>query len=282
VNGTSEEFGGDFEFGGAEGEWLADQESEFGGDFEADFEADYETDFESDYEADFTQGETDFGQGEGPFSEEQELDLAAELLAVSDEAELDQFLGKLIRRAGRAAGRFVRSPTGRALGGILRSAAKKALPVAGRALGTAIGGPAGGAIGGKLATLGGQVFGLELEGMSPEDQELEIARRFVRFAGDAAVRAAQRPGGPPSQVARSAIVAAARRHAPGMLRGAGRPGGARPGSRRLRGGGRPAPGGAVAPPLYTGPASAGGARCGCGTRSGRWIRRGRHIVLLGA
>jgi len=28
---------------------------------------------------------------------------------------------------------------------------------------------------------GGQLFGMELEGMSPEDQEYEVAQRLVRF-----------------------------------------------------------------------------------------------------
>ena len=35
---------------------------------------------------------------------------------------------------------------------------------------------------GKLASGATKLFGLELEGMSPEDQEFEVARRFVRLA----------------------------------------------------------------------------------------------------
>src|SRR5438128_2685697 len=63
-----------------------------------------------------------------------EMELAGALLEVSSEAELDRFLGDLFRRAGRAVGSVVRSPVGQALGGILKNAARQALPVIGGAL----------------------------------------------------------------------------------------------------------------------------------------------------
>ncbi|HXH01989.1 MAG TPA: hypothetical protein VNN09_01590 [Candidatus Competibacteraceae bacterium] len=181
------------------------------------------TEFEpeaEEYEADqfeyYGEPETD-----GVFDEAEEMELAAGLLEVTDEAELDQFLGDLIKKAGRAAGQFVRSSTGQALGGILKGAASKALPIVGGALGTAIGGPAGAAIGGKLASTAGRLFGLELEGLSPEDQEFEVARRFVRFAGEAVKNAAlAAPGAAPQAAAKAAAMAAARRYAPGLLRSA--------------------------------------------------------------
>jgi hypothetical protein len=228
-----------------------------GGDFESDYEdeafadQEYGLSYEADYEGDF---EGDFGQGEGPFNEEEEIEMAAELLAVSGEGELDQFLGNLVRRVGKAAGQIIRSPTGKALTGLLRQAAKKALPLAGKAVGTYFGGSTGGNIGSQVGNIAGQVFGLEVEGMSPEDQELQVARRFVRLAGDAANQIAQAPPStPPQQAARAALVAAARQHAPGLLSG--------------------------------GAGAAAGTRGGvAGTRrrqSGRWIRRGRNIVLLG-
>jgi hypothetical protein len=187
---------------------------------------------------------------ESPFDEVEEMELAAELLGVTDEAALDQFLGKLIRQAGQAAGKFVKSPTGRALGGLLKGAAKKALPIVGNALGSAIGGPTGGALGAKAAVAAGRIFGLELEGLSPEDQEFETARRFVRFAGTAAQNAAfAAPAAPPPAAAQAATIAAAQRFAPGLLREA-------------------TPAASVA--------TAGGGR------SGRWIRRGRNIIILNA
>jgi hypothetical protein len=248
MNGLNEEiFGTQYE-GGFEGEEeYSDMEA---GVYEGDFEGDYESDYEGGYEV------GGFGEGEGPFSEEDEIEMAAELLSISEQGELDQFLGNLIKKAGRAAGRLIRSPTGQALGGLLKKAARTALPMVGKAVGTYFGGPAGGAIGSKVATAGGQIFGLEVEGMSAEDQELQVARRFVRLAGDAATKAAQTPAaGSPQQAARTALAAAARTHAPGLLRGGG--------------GGIGRTAGARQP----------GARRG---RSGRWIRRGNKIILLGA
>lgn len=212
-------------------------------------QAEYPTDL-SGLEADY-EGELELGyEGEGPFQEEAEIQLAAELLEVSDEAELDQFLGKLISKASRAAKGFLRSGTGRALGGILKGAAKAALPIAGGALGTFVGGPAGTAIGSSLASQAGKMFGLEVEGLSGEDQEFQVARQFVKFAGDAAQKAAAQVGqGNPQAVAAKAAAAAARTFAPGLLRGG---------------------------ISHEAPAAMNG-----GSQSGRWVRRGRTIVLLG-
>ena len=249
MNGLSEEiFQSDYE-ADFQGEYL----DMVAGDYEAgDYEADYEGEGEWGYEE---EGEADFeGEGEGPFSEEQEIEMAAELLSLSQEGEVDQFLGKLLRRAGQAVGTFLPPGAGQALKGLLGQAAKKVLPIAGRAIGGYFGGPAGAAIGTKIADAGSQIFGLEMEGMSGEDQELQVAQRFVRLAGDAATKAAEvASGAPPEQTARAALAAAARQHAPGLLRNGGA-----------------APGG------YMG-AGYGGWR----GRSGRWIRRGNKIVLLG-
>lgn len=208
-----------------------------------ELEADYE--YEDEYEA----GEYEEGESESPFSESEEMEMAADLLEIIDEGELDQFLGKLIKKAQRAVGRFVRSDTGRALGGILKGAARKALPVVGRAVGGFFGGPAGAQIGAKLAPRAGRLFGLELEGLSLEDQEFEVARRMVRLAGAATKQAAMTPQtASPQATAQQAVAIAARRHAPGLLRGG-----------------------------TAGIPSASSVR---GT-SGRWIRRGRRIILFG-
>jgi hypothetical protein len=172
----------------------------------ADFEPEME--FEADqYESD----DLGFADTEAIFDDAEEMELAAELLSISDEADLDQFIGEVFSRIRRAAGRFARSDTGRALGGIVRSAARQALPHVGRALGSAVGGPLGGAAGARLAAAAGRRFGLELEGLSPEDQEFELARAFVRFAGQAAKNAARASSSAdPRAAARSAAIAAAR------------------------------------------------------------------------
>jgi type IV secretory pathway TrbL component len=192
------------------------------------------------------EAEADFGEFEGGlFGEAGEMELAASLLEVTGEAELEQFLGRLISKAAGAAGSALRAPVGRALSGILKNAARAALPRAGTLLGTMIGGSAGGALGGKLATAAGPLFGLELEGLSPEDQEFEVARRFVRFAGEAAKHAATSSASlEPRAAAEAAMIQAARRYAPGFT-----------GQRTIPVGRRSA-------------------------RTGRWVRAGQNIIVV--
>ena len=213
----------------------------------------YSPETEASQENAFTFGETGWpgeARAGGVFSEADELELAASLLEVSQESELDRFLGNLIRRAGQAAGRFVSSPVGQALGGILKGAARQALPVAARALGGYIGGARGAHIGGQLAAAAGRYFGLELEGLSPEDQEFEAAKAFIRFAGEAVKNAAAAPPrAAPAAVAQAAAVQAAGRYAPGLL------------------------------PNVPVPQSVS-AISGFGfPRAGRWMRRGRNIII---
>jgi len=162
----------------------------------------------------FEQG---FRPGQGVFNESLEMELAAELLEINSEQELEQFLGDLIKKAGRAIGGIVKSPIGQAIGGVLKSAAKIALPIAGGALGTFVGGPLGTSIGSSLGSMAGQALGLELEGLSQEDREFEAARQFVRFAGETVKNAMQAPPNfDPAAAAKIAATDAAREHAPGL------------------------------------------------------------------
>ncbi len=174
-----------------------------------------------------------------------ETELATELLEVSNEAELEQFLGNLISRAAGAARSFAASPTGRQLGGILKDAAKKALPVVGGAVGNwASPGGGGQKWGQRIGAAAGDLLGLELEGLSNEDRELEVARGFVRFANAAARNAARAPRtAPPAAVVGQAVQQAAAQYAPGLLA------------------------------TYTAP--------GYRRHSGRWVRKGDAIVLYG-
>jgi hypothetical protein len=165
-------------------------------------------------------GRDDEGEADSPFSAEEEADLAAELLEIGDEAELERFLGNLVRTVARGAGGFLRSPEGRALGRGLVAAARRGLPWAGRQIGAYVGRQAGDALGRGAAALAGRVFGLELEGLSPDVQEYEVARKFVRLAGGAARSLVTAPpAASPAAAAKKAIVAAARRYAPGLVRG---------------------------------------------------------------
>ncbi len=77
-------------------------------------------------------------------------------------------------------------------------------------------GPFGATLGSHLVAIAGSRLGLELEGLSREDQEFQIARRLVRFVEAAlrgAARAAERD---PEAAARRALAAAAARLAPGL------------------------------------------------------------------
>jgi uncharacterized protein (DUF697 family) len=162
--------------------------------------------------------EGEVSHNEGTFNEVTEMELASELLAVQNEMELDQFLGKLFGKAVGAVSKFAKSSAGKALGGVLKGIAKKALPIAGGALGSFIPIPGvGTAIGTALGTAASNLFELELEGLSAEDREFEVARAFTRFAGNAAKRASQMRNLPPATAARNAVTNAARRFAPGLL-----------------------------------------------------------------
>lgn len=190
-------------------------------------------------------------EGEGEVSLEGEVfhegelqELAAELLSVSNEGELNHFLGGLIKKAAGAVGKLVKSPVGQHLGGMLKGLARKALPMAGKAIGNWIAPGSGGQVGQQLAQQAGSMFGLELEGLSQEDREFEVAKQFVRLAGEATKNAVSAPASAaPAQVASSAVAQAAQKFAPGL----------------------------------NGQGAAGRA----GAASGRWVRRGNRIILLG-
>ena len=198
---------------------------------------------------------------ESGLSEAEEMEMASELLEVTSEEELEFFLDKLIRGAASKLGRAVRSPLGRALTDVLRPLAKAALPIAGPAVGTFLGGPLGGAAGGKLASAAGQLFGLELEGLSGEDRDFEIARRTVRHAAATTGNAVLAdPSADPVSVAKGAASAAARQIMPGLVSQTA----AMPGVTSL-------------PPAIARPHSGHGGH----KQRGTWVRRGRRIILLG-
>ncbi len=186
----------------------------------------------------------EFGGGE---EEEDELELAAELLSITSDEELEQFLGKLISRAVKGVKRFAKSKVGRTLGRALKGVAKVALPIAGKAAGTFFGGPLGGMAGGAL----GRSLSSQFEGMPEEELELEAAKRVIRITKDAARQAAQTAHAmPPSQAVKAAVVKAVKKHAPVLL--------------------KKEYGYSAAP---TASLSSG--------RSGRWVRRGNRIILTG-
>lgn len=188
---------------------------------------------------------------ENPFTEAEEMALADELLSVASEEELDLFLGKLFKKAWRGikqVGRVV-GKVAKPLGGMLKTVAKTALPFVGGALGSfipipGVGTALGSALGGALS----QALEAELADLSPDERELEMARRFVRMAGAAAHRLALVPHDAQElEVVESAVLDAARKQAPALVRTAG---------------------------LH--------AALGTRARTGRWLRRGNRILVLGA
>ena len=157
-----------------------------------------------------------------------------ELLSVSSEEELDQFLGKLNQerrvggRQGRAAaGRRAQGPGKEGAAVRRRRARARSFRIPG--VGTAVGSALGSAVSKALEA--------ELSGLELEEQQFEMARRFVRIAGTAAQEAAHSAASPnPRAAVRSAVVSAARTHLPKLD----------------------------------------------GASTGRWVRRGDQIVILGA
>jgi hypothetical protein len=171
-----------------------------------------------------------------------------ELLAVSTEAEMDQFLGKIwkgIKKVGSVVGKFARP-----FAGVLKAVAKKALPFVGGALGSFIPIPGvGTAIGSALGGALSKALEFEYGELERDEAELEMARRFVRIAAAAARQAASAPPTEDAEtVVNEALIAAARRHLPGTDLS------------ELE---------SVAPPAF-------GAR-----HSGRWIRQKGNIVVVG-
>jgi len=160
------------------------------------------------------------GEGEDSFemlmTEDEEEALAAELLGVNSEEELDQFLGGLFRKV-RGAAKFVARNAG-PLSGALKAIAAKALPHLGGILGTAIPIPGVGTMLGKA--LGGAASRLlqsELDHLEAEQQDYEMSKRFVRLASQAFRQAGRIRG----RATPAATVNFAMRNALQRLRGRG-------------------------------------------------------------
>jgi len=202
-------------------------------------------------------GQFEFAAEHEVFNEGEQMELANELLEVSNEQELNHFLGNLIRRAGGVLGSAINSPLGQQLGGILKSSARnaalQAVPVISDAIGSRIGGRLGSSIASGLTAFGTSAISGEYGGVvNQEDREFEGARQFVQLAANTVKNAVQSPAGAdPQTVARTAFVNAARAIAPGLLQARNAAVAALP-------------------------------RPGVSTHGGVWFRRGNKIILQGA
>lgn len=139
------------------------------------------------------------GKGRTPavFGEEEELQLAMELLEVASEEELEQFLGNVFKSVWKGVKKVgsTIAKVAKPLGGALKAMAKTALPFVGGALGSMIPIPGvGTALGSALGRAASAALELEMAAEAPADRELALARRFVRIAGQAARLAADGDG----------------------------------------------------------------------------------------
>ena len=146
-----------------------------------------------------------------------EMELAQELLEITNEAELEEFLGELVRRVARGASTFMRSGVGKAVGGVLRNVAKTALPMVGSALGSLVApgsAPRSAASSARWPSKPARGRGARVDGRGGGGAR---GRAPLRALGgrDRAQRHACAARRPPRLVARSAAVASARRYAPG-------------------------------------------------------------------
>jgi hypothetical protein len=182
------------------------------------------------------------------------------------------------------------------LGGVLKTVAKNALPFLATAAGTFLGGPAGGAIAGKLGSLVSQALETESVGMTAAERDLEKCRQFVRMAGKAARAAASAPPeANPVAIAQKVLANSAQQLAKK----------AAPVSRAGTGAKAGPVASPISPPITptqampvdsarqkakAGPPVAAERPCPCGQpkncqcgktgQNGRWIRRGRSIVIV--
>lgn len=167
-------------------------------------------------------------------ADETEMALAAELLEVSGAAELESYLADLVAKVNPRGAAGLRTALGQAVLGLLKRAVRPMLPIRSSGAGGATQGAAP-----DLKTRAARIFGIEIEGMSPEDKEFEVARHVVRFAAGTVINA-MRPGfdgagrnlgaaggggadAPALRAkAQAALALGARHHAPGLLAQAAR------------------------------------------------------------
>lgn len=164
-----------------------------------------------------------------PLQQEDELALSARLLEVRAAQDADAFVAHLL--AGTGAGRQLHATAlARPLRQLLGQMLAPLLPLHGAAP--------------ERLRRTARIFGMELEGLSPEDKEFELARRVVQLIRAVATELVRQgtAGGAPEPKVAAALLQAARTLAPGLLRHAAQAS-------------RPA--------------------------AGRWHREGGHIVVSG-
>ena len=150
--------------------------------------------------------------------EEEELELALELLNVRNDQELEQFLGDVFKTIGKglkSVGSFAAKNILPVVGPALKQVAKTALPLAGGALGTLIPIPGvGTALGSALGGAVANALEMEVAGLDHEDADIERARCIVRLARSVMREVALSPG---SGAVHAALIYAAGKHLPAAV-----------------------------------------------------------------
>ncbi|WP_437672194.1 hypothetical protein [Sorangium sp. So ce131] len=209
-------------------------EYEFAGEAEEEAEEEAEQEGEQEAEEEWEAHEQEI------VSEDEIHEFAAELLEVQSDQEMDQFLGQLIQHVGAKLGTDVSNVVGKSVGRALKRLTRQ-VSSAVRAKGD--------------GELEGHALGLELEGLSHEDREFEVAKQFVRVATDAT-----------GSVLSSPSDGNLNRQVQNAVRSAKTQAASEPAARRSDG--------RVFPPGRRRPRVALAA-------SGRWVRRGANIILRG-
>ena len=162
-----------------------------------------------------------YGEATGPsgeLTEAQELALASEVLEITSEEELEQFLGDLWNSTKAAASKVYNSGVVQAAIPGLKAVGAAVLPKAAAWLADRYAPGTGGIASAGVQAAVDQWLKEELEGLSGEDREFEAARRYVRFVDDTFRRAAQVPDRVPPTVAAQVVLRdAAREHVPGLV-----------------------------------------------------------------
>jgi hypothetical protein len=146
----------------------------------------------------------------------QGIEQASKLLDATNEKDLDAFLRGLIDEVARRSGGALTAEGARAVLAVVKKTAAQTLPTLTAVFGADMK-PTPWRGESTVATAA-RVYGLELEGLSAEDRDFEIARQLIRFAQAVTSRAANPPSALPAAAAVSAAVqSAARKFAPGLL-----------------------------------------------------------------
>lgn len=221
--GYDDEFDYDDEYDvGYDDEFDLDDDEELDDDYEDEFE-DMEDMYDDEYDEEMWEEYDDEYDDEiayeDSWDEEDELGLATELMDVSDDEELDEFLGSLIKKVGGAAKRIfrrgrkvTRSPLVRKQWKAHQKRKKMLLPIFKKIFGNYFGGGGG--------SMGSSFFEVNLDGLSPDEQRYEVAKKSTKFMSAALKHLPKNPNIPAKVAVKRALKKAASSHMPQLLRSA--------------------------------------------------------------